>query len=162
IHHSRVALRRQLAKALAPQFETIYTAYDHSQPYEVSARAIANRSLKNLALAYLVLVDDHWLSVCDHQYRQASNMTDALAALTCLVNSDRPLAEGLRSSALADYYQRWQSEALVVNHWFSVQANCPLPGGLARVKALQQHPAYDPRNPNKIRSLVRTFCNSNA
>src|SRR5690606_33615719 len=34
--------------------------------------------------------------------------------------------------------------------------------GLARVKALQQHPAYDPRNPNKIRSLVRTFCNSNA
>ncbi len=161
IHHSRAALRRQLAKALAPQFEAIYSRYDQSQAYAATADAIAARSLKNLALAYLALADDHWLSLCDQQYRQATNMTDVLAALTCLVNSDSSLAEGLRLSVLEDFYQRWQGEALVVNQWFSVQASCPLPGGLARVKALQAHQAYDPRNPNKIRSLVGAFCNGN-
>ncbi len=162
IHHSRTALRRQLARALEPQLAAIYRAYDHRQPYTATAEAIASRSLKNVALGYLSLVDDAWLATCDRQYRDASNMTDALAALTCLVNSDRPSARSLSESALADFYQRWQAEALVVNQWFTLQSTCPLPCGLVRVKTLQQHPAYDPRNPNKIRALVSAFCNNNA
>ena len=42
-----------------------------------------------------------------------------------------------------------------------VQATAPLPGALARVRALLDHPAYDRFNPNKVRSLVGAFCNGN-
>src|SRR5690606_40935223 len=61
---------------------------------------------------------------------------------------------------LEDFYQRWQAESLVVNQWLSVQATCVLPGTIARVKELQQHGAYDAKNPNKIRAVVSAFCNS--
>ena len=63
---------------------------------------------------------------------------------------------------LEQFYQRWQDESLVVNQWLAVQATDPKPGALARVEKLQQHPAYDARNPNKLRSLVATFCGQNS
>ena len=89
-------------------------------------------------------------------------MTDVMAALTQLVNADTPLAQTLAETALTDFYQRWQDESLVVNQWLMVQASCALPNTLAKVKSLQQHPAYDGKNPNKIRALIASFCNGNA
>jgi len=38
---------------------------------------------------------------------------------------------------------------------------CVLPGTLQKVKALQVHPAFDGKNPNKIRALIAGFCASN-
>lgn len=162
IHYGRQAVRRSLAKALRAELETIYRAYDHDQPYAATAEAIAARSLKNVALGYLMLLDDESLiQACELQYRTANNMTDVMAALTQLVNSDAPLAYQRVPVALNDFYQRWQGESLVVNQWLSVQAMCVLPGTLEKVKALQNHAAFDGKNPNKIRALVATFCNSN-
>jgi aminopeptidase N len=89
-------------------------------------------------------------------------MTDVMAALTQLTNAEAPLAQELSGNALADFYERWQHESLVVNQWLTVQATCSLPNALARVKALEVHNAYDSKNPNKIRALVSSFCNNNA
>jgi aminopeptidase N len=50
----------------------------------------------------------------------------------------------------------------VVNQWLAVQASDPKPGALARIKALMEHAAFDLRNPNKVRSLISTFCAMNA
>lgn len=163
IHYGRLAVRRALAHALANEFEAIYNAYDHQQVYSATADAIAARSLKNVALAYLMLLNDQGvITRCEQQYRTANNMTDVNAALMQLVNSESPHAQQLAVSALEDFYQRWQSESLVVNQWLSVQATCVLPGTLEKVKSLQSHPAYDGRNPNKIRALVASFCANNA
>ncbi|WP_062067732.1 aminopeptidase N [Cellvibrio sp. OA-2007] len=163
IHHSRSAIRKILARELRTEFMGIYTAYDHTQAYAATADAIAARSLKNVALGYLMLLgEDELIRACEQQYRTANNMTDVMAALTQLVNTDAPLAHTLAESALADFYQRWQDESLVVNQWLMVQASCALPNTLAKVKSLQQHPAYDGKNPNKIRALIASFCNGNA
>lgn len=160
IHYGRDALRKQIAFALREEFERIYFAYDHRQPYAVTADAIAVRSLKNVALGYLMLLDDETvIAACETQYRTSNNMTDVMAALTQLVNS--PVAQARAESVLADFYGRWQAESLVVNQWLTVQATCSLPGTGERVKALRHHPAYDARNPNKIRALISAFCNSN-
>jgi aminopeptidase N len=110
----------------------------------------------------MVLVDETVVRACEQQYRTANNMTDVIAALTQLVNAEAPLAQQLAEVALADFYQRWQHESLVVNQWISVQATCVLPNTLAKVKTLQTHAAYDGKNPNKIRALVASFCNGNA
>jgi aminopeptidase N len=51
---------------------------------------------------------------------------------------------------------------LVIDKWFALQAGCHLPGALATVKRLLQHPAYDIGVPNRVRALVGAFCQGNA
>jgi len=163
IHYSRSAVRKAIARELRVEFERIYKNYDHEQAYSATADAIASRSLKNVALAYLMLLNDEQIiRACEQQYLRANNMTDVMAALTQLINTEAPLAQSLSGNALADFYERWQHESLVVNQWLTVQATCSLPNTLAKVKALEVHNAYDSKNPNKIRALVSSFCNSNA
>ncbi len=163
IHYSRSAVRKIIARELRSEFERIYNNYNHQAAYSATADAIAARSLKNVALAYLMLLDEKdFIGACEQQYATANNMTDVMAALTQLVNAESSVAQNFAERSLADFYQRWQYESLVVNQWLSVQASCLLPNTLSNVKALQEHAAYDAKNPNKIRSLVSSFCNSNA
>ncbi|MET0356315.1 MAG: aminopeptidase N [Cellvibrio sp.] len=163
IHYSRAAIRKAIARELRADFERIYNGYDHQQAYAATAEAIANRSLKNVALAYLMLLNEETIiRACEEQYVSANNMTDVMAALTQLVNAESEFAKSLSQSALAHFYDKWQDESLVVNQWLTVQATCSLPGTLTRVKALEVHNAYDSKNPNKIRALVSSFCNNNA
>ncbi|GGY67637.1 aminopeptidase N [Cellvibrio zantedeschiae] len=163
IHYSRALVRKTIAHELRSEFDRVYNGYDHQQAYAVTADAIAARSLKNVALEYLMLLDDEdIIRSCERQYLTANNMTDVMAALTQLVNAKAELAQSLSGNALAHFYEKWQAESLVVNQWLTVQATCRLPNTLARVKALEVHNAYDSKNPNKIRALVSAFCNNNA
>jgi len=163
IHYSRMVVQKIIVQALREDFERIYQHYDHQTPYAATADAIASRSLKNVALAYLMLPgDENIIRTCEQQYLTANNMTDVMAALTQLVNADTELAQSLSGNALAHFYEKWQDESLVVNQWLTVQATCSLPNTLARVKALEVHNAYDSKNPNKIRALISSFCNNNA
>ncbi|MDQ2078007.1 aminopeptidase N [Marinimicrobium sp. ABcell2] len=163
IHHSRQAVRHALALELEAEFRSVYADHDYSVAYEVSAQAIAQRSLANLALEYLMLRQGPGVvALCEQQYHQSSNMTDRLSALTQIVNSPAHAAAERKEDVLNDFYQRWQGESLVVDQWLRVQATCPLPGTMERVRALESHPAFDPLNPNKIRALVAAFSNGNA
>jgi len=163
IHHARDGVKGALAKALKSEFIGIYESYDHSVPYAPTATDIAARSLCNIALGYLMSSGDaHVLDKCYQQYLSSNNMTDVMAALANLVNSRDEAANLQRRKALDDFYDKWQSESLVVNQWLSVQATCTLPGALERVKALMEHPAFDIKNPNKARSVIGGFCAGNA
>jgi aminopeptidase N len=84
-------------------------------------------------------------------------MTDGIAALQGVVNADLDAGTTL----LADFYDTWQHDPLVVDKWLILQAGCSLPGTLARVEALTAHPAFTFKNPNKVRSLIATFCSAN-
>ncbi len=163
IHHVRQFLRAELGRRLQDLFLQVYTANQTEEPYQPTADQVGQRSLKNLALACLVAGQhESSLELAENQFRSATNMTDTMAALNVLLNDSRDQAQQLASEALADFYRRWQTEALVVNQWFQVQAFCVLPGGLERVQQLMQHPAFDIKNPNKVRSLIGAFCSANA
>jgi aminopeptidase N len=94
---------------------------------------------------------------CMSQFQQSDNMTDVLAALACFTRTDCPE----RESVIAEFYQRWKHDALVLDKWFSLQALSHLPGTLATVETLMAHPAFDLKKPNKVRSLIGTFCHGN-
>jgi aminopeptidase N len=64
-------------------------------------------------------------------------------------------------AALADFLERWKSEPLVVDKWFALQARDPDEGALGRVMGLTAHPAFESKNPNRLRALVSTFANFN-
>ena len=85
-------------------------------------------------------------------------MTDRLAALKVLAFYGD---EADWSGPLAQFYQDWRHETLVVNQWLQVQAAMPDSGALQRVRDLMEHPDFDIRNPNKVRSLVGGFAGLN-
>lgn len=163
IHRARAQVEAQIAEALQDGLRTVVDSYDQAQAYQYNADAIAQRTLKNTALRLLALDNSSAnLARCQQQFDIANNMTDQMAALQALINASGVEAESLKSKALAAFYEQWKSEALVVNQWLLAQASGKLPGTLERVKALMQHEAFDMSNPNKVRSLIGSFCGGNA
>jgi aminopeptidase N len=90
-------------------------------------------------------------------FEAAGNMTDAMGGLTALMLIGGETYE----RALAQFYERWKGEPLVIDKWFAVQARDPNDTALGRVMGLTAHPAFDPKNPNRLRALVSTFANFN-
>ena len=163
IHQVREQVRRHLAQELRVLFGRVYSANLSAAPYQYEAEAIAARSLKNTVLNYLMTLDEpRWIEAAKVQYVTATNMTDAMAGLRAFVNNPSPLTAALTNSLLESFYAKWKHEALVVEQWLSLQSAAPVPGNLDKVKALIAHEAFDIRNPNKIRSVIGAFCNSNA
>jgi aminopeptidase N len=155
LHAARNVLRKKLAEALRSEFSAAYEAMRVPGPYSPDAAPAGRRALRNLCLGYLMeLADDHARSIAVRQFDAADNMTDAMAALAALANCD--CVE--RAPALERFYAKWQSEPLVVDKWFAVQAMSRLSSALEDVKRLALHPAFDMRNPNKVYSLIRAFC----
>jgi aminopeptidase N len=155
--------RRQLAEQLQPELLNIYRENIMAGPYTYSAEHAGRRSLKNTCLGYLLSPDDRdevsadLLDLAIQQYREADNMTDKTAALKAVVNCDRRQGDEL----LADFYALWKDDPLVVDKWLTMQALCTLPGTLARVRELTEHPAFVIKNPNKVRALIGAFCQAN-
>nr|WP_100546831.1 MULTISPECIES: aminopeptidase N [unclassified Pseudomonas] len=162
IHAAREFARKALADALfAPLWARYQTNREVSKatPYVAEAAHFARRSLQNIALSYLMLSEKpEVLVACVDQFDNADNMTERLAALAVLVNSPFQEEQGKALAMFADFFK---DNPLVMDQWFSVQAGCPLPGGLERVHALMQHEAFTLKNPNKVRALIGAFANQN-
>src|SRR5262249_21972088 len=63
--------------------------------------------------------------------------------------------------ALDAFYQRFRSDALVIDKWLALQAAIPEAATLDRVRALTTHPAFSFANPNRVRSLIGAFAQTN-
>ena len=158
IHAACIQLMREVALRFRTRFEGAFRHFSVPGPYSPDAAASGRRALRNAALAYVSTIDDATSrALAFLEYRRAENMTDAMAALTCLANS----AGAERDRALSMFYEKWKDEALVVDKWFRVQATSFMPGTLERVKALAAHPAFDLRNPNRARALLHAFAMDN-
>ncbi len=158
VHEAHCFLRGALAKALHEPLLETYRSLDESGPYRTDPDSVGRRSLRNLCLGYLMQGDDpQAVPLCLDQFHSGTNMTDVLAALSALARSERPE----REPALEEFYERWKDDPLGVDKWFAIQASAPLPDALERVRALTRHPAFNPRNPNKVRALLGAFCRGN-
>ncbi|MDY0919644.1 aminopeptidase N [Pseudomonas viridiflava] len=162
IHAAREFARQQLADSL---FDGLWARYQANRdiskvtPYVAEAEHFARRALQNIALSYLMLSGKpQVLTATIDQFDTSDNMTERLTALAVLVNS--PFIEE-RDKALAVFAENFKDNALVMDQWFSVQAGNAQPGGLERVKELMQHPAFNIKNPNKVRALIGAFAAQN-
>ncbi|MBW6512809.1 MAG: aminopeptidase N [Desulfuromonadaceae bacterium] len=158
IHAARTFVRRELARALRPTLRQRYLELTDNGPFTLDAAAIGRRALRNICLAYLmVLEEDEGVTLAQQQFTDSDNMTDVLAALGALAHAARPE----REEALAAFYFRWQNDPLVVDKWFALQATAPGDATLGNVIELLSHPAFTIKNPNKVRALIGTFCAAN-
>jgi aminopeptidase N len=158
IHVVREWARAALGEALAGELETAYRQYADTGPYRIDAASIGRRALRNACLAYVAAVDPaKGAALAIAQFEAGRNMTDVLAALTVLADLDRPE----RETALARFYETWSHDDLVIDKWFALQARSSLPETPERVRELTRHPAFERKNPNRLRALVGTFAQAN-
>ena len=162
IHFAREFARKQLADSL---FDGLWARYQANRevskvtPYVAEAEHFARRALQNIALSYLMLTGKpEVLAAALEQLEHSDNMTERLTALAVLVNSP---FEAERTAALASFAEHFKDNPLVMDQWFSVQAGSSMPGGLQRVRELMEHPAFNIKNPNKVRALVGAFAGQN-
>lgn len=159
IHRARERVLAHLARSLRDELLACYHRNTLSGHYEVTPEAVARRSLRNTALAWLLHIDDEeGRALATSQFNEADNMTDRMGALRALVNSGY---EKEQEQALADFYQQWKDDPQVVEQWFAVQSGSTRTGGLRKVHELMEHPAFDWKNPNKIRSVIGVFAGQN-
>jgi aminopeptidase N len=158
IHAAREGACAALGEALAAEFAAAYRDLADAGPYSIDGRSIGRRALRNACLAYLAAADSAKGAVLAlAQFEAARNMTDVLAALTMLVDLDRPE----RAAALARFCELWSHDDLVIDKWFALQARSSLPQTPDRVQDLTRHPAFERKNPNRVRALVGTFAQAN-
>ncbi|MDA0666272.1 MAG: aminopeptidase N [Planctomycetota bacterium] len=154
LYQARKHCVQGIALALRESFESLYRSLEDHGPYSFDLRSVGRRQLRNLCLGYLSSLEDQaGLDLAASQFEAANNMTERMAAFVCQVNHDATR----REASLQTFLDRYRQEALVVDKWFAVQASSSHPDTLQHVKALLNHEAFDIKNPNKVRSLVRTF-----
>ena len=146
IYHAHEALRVQIAQHLQDMLPRIYAQNQVGGPYSPDAVAAGKRALGNAVLAYLARLDGGMQAA--QQYDSAANMTQQLAAFSCL------LAIGKGVDQVQAFYDQWQDDRLVMDKWFALQiANAAPEVAVQTAKALTQHALFDWRNPNRFRSV---------
>lgn len=161
IYQARRFMLKTLSQSMQTEWFDIYEKIRIKGVYNPSPENAGKRSLKNLALSFLVELDDKKLTqLAVTQYDKADNMTDRLAALTALTHSASRTARVPAQRCLRHFYREFRSEALVVDKWFSLQATSP-ENNAQTIRKLAGHPAFTLKNPNRARSLVFGFCMNN-
>ena len=158
LHQAREALRVRLAAHLETPLRRLHTGLQDLGEFSPDAASAGRRALRNATLELLAANPrSDLVELADGHFRAALNMTDAMGGLSALMLMGGETYE----QALGDFYVRWQGEPLVIDKWFQVQAREPRDTAIGRVMGLTAHPAFDPKNPNRLRALVATFATSN-
>ncbi|PHS36657.1 MAG: aminopeptidase N [Robiginitomaculum sp.] len=154
ILNAKKMLRRAVADHHKNSLLKLYRTLSDERTYMPDAYGGGRRALRNMCLSFLVdIPDQQALNTAKKQYENATNMTDEFAALLLLIRCGEKHA----STALQQFYTKWQDNPLVIDKWFSA---CALQS-LDKVKAMLSHPDYNPTNPNRVRALIGGFAAAN-
>jgi len=163
IHKAWLAAREALGGRFSTDFAHIVQACAVTEPYSPEPIQAGKRALRNLAL-------DYWLAggsakailTCRGQFDKADNLTDKLASLSILVGSQCPAKVDVLNAAAREWYH----EPLLLNKWFTVQAQAPAYAGempvLERVKTLMGYDVFSIKNPNNVYALLGAFFTHNS
>lgn len=158
IFEARQFVIRTVAASFRNELLELRLSCRSNHPYSADDGRSGERRLANLCLSYLMsLKEQPIIDICMEQYRNATNMTESIGALSLLTSCDCPE----RSEALGSFYSHWQGDRQVVDKWFALQAVSKLPNVLGEITALLAHPDFELANPNRFRSLVGTFSQAN-
>jgi aminopeptidase N len=138
--------------------QSLIESLSTKESYTPDAKSAGRRALRLIALDLLSCGrPDIGLSITEHLYRDADNMTDRFGALSILAQH----RGAAREAALDDFAHRFEMDPLILDKWFALQASIPEPETLDRVKNLMGHKGFSKSNPNRLRALVGSFAMAN-
>jgi len=153
IHRSREALRTAIGTTLADDLLAAHRS-DGVSGDDLSPRAKGIRRLRTVALNLLAAGDEpRGATLAKAQFDRADNMTDRQGGLGILVSLSAPE----REQALGAFYERFHTDALVLDKWFALQAAAQRTDTVDQVLKLASHQDFALTNPNRLRALAGTF-----
>ncbi len=158
LHEARDILRARIAIHLGETLVRLHGGLQEPGEFSTTADAAGRRALRNAALEMLAAdPSSATMGRAKGHFDGAGNMTDAMGGLAALMLIGGEPFE----TALEAFYEKWKTEPLVIDKWFAIQARSPDEGVLGRVLGLTAHPAFEAKNPNRLRALVQTFASAN-
>lgn len=156
LHDARNAVRKEIATRLRSKLEPLASRPGEKE-FSASASAAGRRALKSAALDLLSALEKDVEDLLMKAFESATTMTEQMAALDALGASGAAAFD----EALAQFHKRWSGAPVVMDKWFSAQAAAPRADAMARIKKLRDHPDFDIKNPNRVRSLVMSLATRN-
>lgn len=148
--------KNELVNALAHELRQDWKILHDSVPGTSGHTALdfGRRKLQKCALYFWARTEDAQAHALVSELAMSSNfMGHRLFGLQILCDQN----SSFKSEALEKFKRDWQHESLVMNKWFSVQASSEHPSAFENVIALEKHPLFEIKNPNKVYSLIKTF-----
>ena len=158
IHVVSEAAKTAIGTRGRASFEELLAITDPSVVFSPDAESAGRRALANAALGYLAAASGD-PSLAAERYAGAANMTDRLAALAILAHRF-PGTEAAKK-ALADFFERFEDDDLVLDKWFALQATVPAHNSVEAVAGLVEHDKFSLKNPNRVRAVIGTFAAGN-
>lgn len=155
IHLVKDAFKQAFATEFEDELNALYFTLKQDE-YSVSHAAIGQRQLRNVCLGYLALTTQG-NALVQAQFNESNNMTDTMAALSAANQAQLPI----RDSLMQSFSEQWQHDGLVMDKWFTLHGMNPAKDALTQVRAQLLHPTFTMKNPNRIRSLIGSFCHHN-
>jgi aminopeptidase N len=158
IDQARTHLLTAIKRAHKDTLQRLYADNNDSAAFSISTAAMGRRALQNVALELLTATNGTGCAALAHaHYTAADNMTDIVAAVSCLSDSTHVQ----RAEVLTDFYTRFKDYPLVVDKWFSLQAIANRDAIFDDIAKLRQHADFNIKNPNRVRSLYSAFAINN-
>lgn len=154
IDQARTYLLTQIKRAHKDALAKLYDANSESGVFTITPEAMGKRALRNVLLELLTATKGTGCAArAKAHYFNANNMTDRVAALASLADSQQPE----RDEVFEHFYQTYQQYPLVVDKWFKLQAMGNRPSTFEDIAKLRQHAEFNIKNPNRVRSIYTSF-----
>jgi aminopeptidase N len=154
IDQARTLILTAIKRAHKDALAKLYDANTDNGAFAITPDAMGRRALRNVILELLTVTKGTGCAAwAKAHYFNANNMTDRVAALASLADSTHPE----REEAFNHFYQTYQQYPLVVDKWFKLQAMGNRDSSFDDFAKLRQHPEFNIKNPNRVRSLYTAF-----
>jgi aminopeptidase N len=148
---ARSVFESAIAKANESEFLNTYQNCFRSTDVEISQKAFGRRKIQNACLGYLTRLPKHQ-GLAFNQLKESQLMNDQQAAFGLLLETER-----YRTEAISLFFNRWNSESLVLNKWFALIALSDHQQTFEDVQKMTHHKEFNLKNPNRVYSLLANF-----
>ena len=154
IDQARTYFLTQIKRTHKDALAKLYDANTDTGAFAITPEAMGRRALRNVLLELLTVSKGTGCATrAKAHYFNANNMTDRVAALASLADSNKPE----REEVFEHFYQTYKQYPLVVDKWFKLQAMGNRDSSFVDFAKLRQHAEFNIKNPNRVRSLYTTF-----
>ena len=150
VHNRRNNSYLEIGNKFKDVFIEAYEKLNTKKPFDLSPVSVAERSFKNICLAYLARLGE--FDIAYQQFINADCMTDQYGAFQSLLNAEN----SYRDEVIERFYHQHRSDVQVMDKWFSAQAISSLTS-VRDIRNLMKHELFTIKNPNRVRSVIGSF-----
>ena len=152
LREAREIFKKELASSCRPVLEKQLLEHPEPAQYAPTSEQMHVRELRNACWNLLAQTDRSYVQKVSENYFATENFNNSMASLNILSNLTDPLKE----EVISDFYEQWKGDKTVFTYWLQAQAGSSC-CKVKDLKKLMQMKGFDKRNPNHIRSVLRTF-----